>query len=129
MPRTQRGASESAPEPPSGALLASYTPTVAHYAPGPFLDEQIVTPTEVKWMNARTYIVRNRTDRQDYRAIRVYDQSRQFVGYWAIELLPPELDFGRYFQADVEDMIEDYEKERVQNARDRKRTRLRGKDA
>ena len=95
-PRPRGKTTGSPSEPPEG-LPASYTPTIAAYAPGPFLTEQVVTPSDVKWMNARTYIVLNRTDRQEYRALRIHDHTNQFVGYWAIDLMPAAVDFGVSF--------------------------------
>lgn len=118
----RRGSGNSTPEPPSGVLLPSYTPIVAHYAPGPFLDEQIVTPSEYRWRGTRTYIVRDRTTRQEYRALRVSD-GPHFVGYWAVELLPTPLDLGTRFEGDREDAIIDYTDAQEQKRRDTKRAR------
>jgi hypothetical protein len=88
------------------------------YAPGPFLDEQVVAPSTEKWMNTRTYIVRDRTTRQEYRALRILDHGQQFVGYWAIELMPAPLDLGSRFEGDREDSIDDFRQSEQQKARD-----------
>ncbi len=129
MPTPRRGnAGSPATTPPVAGLPPSHTPTVAAYAPGPFLVEQTVTPSDIRWMNARTYIVRNATDRQEYRALRVHDQSNQFVGYWAIELMPQPLYYGVGFEGDRQDAIDDYNAAQEQKYRDAKRRKLRGSD-
>ena len=70
------------------ALPRHYTPKVAGYARGPFLDPQLVTPSAWRWRNCRSYVIRH-SDGLDYRAVRVLDTSRspEFIGYWAVELL------------------------------------------
>lgn len=73
------------PQSPGSVLPATYTPKVAGYARGPFLDPETVTPTEWRWRNARTYLVRH-SDGHDYRAVRVTSEG-VFIGYWAVELL------------------------------------------
>lgn len=74
------------PQSPGSALPRQYTPRVAGYARGPFLDPVLVTPSHWRWRNARTYVIRDR-DGHDYRAVRVLSAEREFVGYWAVELL------------------------------------------
>lgn len=93
------------------------------YAPGPFLDEQVVTPSDQRWMNARTYIVRDRATRQEFRALRVQDQSGHFIGYWAVEVMPQAFDFGVRFEGDRQDSIEDYETQLRQHRMDVSRKR------
>jgi hypothetical protein len=117
------GYTGSTPAPQAGVLPPVYTPAIAVHAPGPFLDEQIVTPSTQKWMNARTYIVRDRTTRQEYRALRIQDHSGHFVGYWAIELMPSPLDLGSRFEGDREDAIADYLDAELQKDRDAYRRR------
>lgn len=73
------------PQSPGSVLPAHYTPKVAGYARGPFMEPETVTPTEWRWRNARTYIVRH-SDGHDYRAVRVTSEG-VFIGYWAVELL------------------------------------------
>lgn len=73
------------PQSPGSVLPAHYTPKVAGYARGPFMEPETVTPTEWCWRNARTYIVRH-SDGHDYRAVRVTSEGA-FIGYWAVELL------------------------------------------
>lgn len=62
-----------------------YTPKVAGYAHGPFIEPALVTPTHWRWRNARTYIVKANTG-QEYRCVRV-SSGKEFCGYWAVELL------------------------------------------
>lgn len=73
------------PQSPGSVLPAHYTPKVAGYARGPFMEPVTVTPTEWRWRNARTYLVRH-SDGHDYRAVRVTSDGA-FIGYWAVELL------------------------------------------
>lgn len=121
---SHKGAAGRPPVTPAGGLPLSYTPICAAYAPGPFLDEQVVTPSDVTWMNARTYIVRDRLTAQEFRALRILDAAGNFVGYWTIELLAKPLYFGIEFEGDRQDAIDDYEERRIQADRDRKRRRL-----
>lgn len=120
-PRPRGGNQGSLSAPPAEGLPLYHTPAVAAYAPGPFLTEQVVTPSDVKWMNARTYLVRNAADRQEYRALRVYDQSNQFVGYWAIEVMPAPLYYGVTFEGDRQDSIDEYTEAQEQKRRDAQR--------
>lgn len=123
-PVSSRGSENRSPSTPQVEGLPSFAlPACAHHAPGPFLREQIVTPTSVRWFNARTYIVRHADDRQEYRALRITDGGGHFLGYWAIEILPPALDLGDRFEGDRLDAIEDYTKAQTQTARDRARKR------
>lgn len=69
----------------ASGLPGAYTPKVAGYARGPFLDPQLVTPSEWRWRNTRTYIIQH-SDGLDYRAVMVHSHG-DFVGYWAVELL------------------------------------------
>ena len=109
-------------------LPLSYTPICAAYAPGPFIDAGIVTPSEIRWMNARTYVVRDQTTGHEYRALRVLDHTREVVGYWAVEPLPEPLDFGDTFDQERQDALGEYKSRQEQTERDRKRRRLRGPD-
>src|SRR3954468_1628200 len=70
---------------PGSALPAVFTPVVAGYARGPFVEPRIVTPTDWRWRNTRTYIVQD-IDGTEYRCLRVTSGGR-FIGYWAVELL------------------------------------------
>lgn len=67
-----------------------YTPRSAGYARGPMLIPELVTPSEWRWRNCRTYVIRN-ADGHDYRAVRVYSGG-EMIGYWAVELLGVPLD-------------------------------------
>lgn len=70
----------------SGSVLpAHYSPRVAGYAGGPFIEPEIVTPSDWTWRGARTYVVRGR-DGMDYRCVRV-SSGIDHVGYWSVELL------------------------------------------
>ena len=73
------------PPSPGSVLPARYVPLVAGYARGPFIDPATVTPTDWRWHDARTYIVRGR-DGLDYRCVRVASEG-VYIGYWAVELL------------------------------------------
>lgn len=68
-------------------LPERYRPIVAGYARGPLItapDE--VRPSEWRWRNARTYVVRHLG--HDYRAVRLYSvPDGAPLGYWAVELL------------------------------------------
>lgn len=83
---------QSAPSAFPPSLPPRYSPVVAGYARGPFLDPVTVTPSDWRWRNTRTAVVRDR-DGHDYRAIRVYTAAlagmrmTEFVGWWAVELL------------------------------------------
>lgn len=123
MTTPHRGDNGRPPAPPAGGLPAHYTPIVARYAPGPFLTEQVVTPSNVKWMNTRTYVVRNSVDRQEYRAIRVLDPAGNLIGYYAVEALPAPLDLGVRFEGDRQDSIDDYTERKRQEYRDARRRR------
>lgn len=85
---TLPGDSKPLPRLRASGLPRQYSPKVAGYARGPFLDPQLVTPSAWRWRNCRTYIIRH-TDGQDYRAVRVLETSHtpEFVGYWAVERL------------------------------------------
>lgn len=86
------------PQPVPSALPPVYTPRVAAYAGGPFLDPVTVTPTHMSWRNARTYLVET-ADGNTYRAIRIHaprwvligtrteKRGTVFVGWWAVEML------------------------------------------
>ena len=69
----------------ASALPAHYSPKVAGYARGPFLEPVLITPSDWLWRNARTYVVRH-SDGLDYRALNV-SVDGQTVGWWAVELL------------------------------------------
>ncbi len=73
------------PQSPGSALPAHYSPLVAGYARGPFVEPATVTPTDWRWRDTRTYIVRA-TDGHDYRCVRVTSEGVE-IGYWAVELL------------------------------------------
>jgi hypothetical protein len=73
------------PQSPGSVLPSRYTPRVAGFARGPFLDPQTVTPSGWRWHDVRTYVVRH-TDGRDYRAVRVTSEGA-LLGYWAVELL------------------------------------------
>lgn len=66
----------------STTLPAKYTPKIAAYARGPFLEPELVEPSAWKWRDARTFTVRSAG--RDWRAIRVHSAG-EFIGYWAIE--------------------------------------------
>ena len=67
------------------SLPRHYSPGVAGYARGPFLDAQLVTPSDWRWRNVRSAVVRH-SDGLDYRAIRVWSEG-VLLGWWAVELL------------------------------------------
>lgn len=67
----------------TSVLPANYRPRVAGFARGPFLVPALVTPTQVTWRNARTYIVQI-ADGRNFRAVRI-TAGRTFVGWWAVE--------------------------------------------
>lgn len=67
------------------SLPPHYSPRVAGYARGPFIDPVEVTPTSWRWRNTRSFIVRGQNG-HDYRCIRV-SSDHGFIGYWAVELL------------------------------------------
>lgn len=117
------GAKGRATATPAVALPAHYTPAIAAHAPGPFLTEQVVTPSDVKWLNARTYIVRDADTHQEYRALRILDASGHFLGYWAIELMPEPLDLGVRFEDDRQADIADHSAAQRQKERDARRRR------
>lgn len=73
------------PQAPVSVLPPHYAPKVAGYARGPFIDPVTVTPTNWRWRNARSFIVRDKSG-QDYRCIRVFADGK-IVGYWAVEKL------------------------------------------
>ncbi len=70
---------------PGSVLPPRYTPRVAGYARGPFLVPVEVTPSEWRWRNTRTAIVKA-ADGLNYRALRIH-VGGEFVGWWAVELL------------------------------------------
>lgn len=70
------------PQSPGSALPPQYSPRVAGYATGPFLDPRVVTPTGMRWMGARTYLVETDDDIL-YMAVRV-TVGRGHYGWWAI---------------------------------------------
>lgn len=67
------------------SLPRHYSPSVAGYARGPFITPELVTPSDWRWKNARTVVVRH-SDGLDYRAVRVFSEG-VFIGYWAVEQL------------------------------------------
>lgn len=69
----------------ASTLPAPYSPRVAGYAAGPFLDPQLITPSTWRWLNTRTYVVKH-TDGHEYRALLVTSDGVE-VGYWAVERL------------------------------------------
>ena len=75
----------------ASGLPAGYSPRVAGYARGPWMDPQLVTPSELKWINVRTAVVRH-SDGADYLCVRVFDRSHNFVGWWAINMIGTPLD-------------------------------------
>lgn len=78
----------------ASVLPRQYSPRVAGYAGGPFVNPTFVTPTDWTWRNARTFRVEDE-DGIEYRCLRVYDAAQQFVGYWVVELLgKPSLPTG-----------------------------------
>ncbi len=90
------------PQPVPSALPPRYTPRVAGYARGPFLNPVEVTPTGYRWRNARVFNVLA-DDGLHYRAIRVStprliligtkaeQRGTSFAGWWAVELLGTQL--------------------------------------
>lgn len=86
LPRTAKKVEPgAAPKAPGSTLPTRYTPKVAGYARGPFLDPVRITPSGWRWHDVRTYVVRH-SDGLDYRAVRVASEGA-FIGYWAVELL------------------------------------------
>lgn len=77
---------------PASALPARYTPRVAGYARGPFIEPAEVIPSEWRWRNARTYVIRD-ADGVNWRCVRVCSEGEP-VGYWAVELLGLPLTIG-----------------------------------
>lgn len=73
------------PQSPGVVLPPHYSPKVAGYARGPFIESDLVTPTSWRWRSARSFIVRA-ANGQDYRCVRVSSEG-EFVGYWAVETL------------------------------------------
>jgi hypothetical protein len=73
--------------PGSSALPAVYSPKVAGYAGGPFLIPALITPSGWRWRRTRTYLITDERDGLTYRAVRVIDRNKEFVGYWAVELM------------------------------------------
>lgn len=86
---------------PSSGLPARYSPLVAGYARGPFLNPRIVTPTSFRWRNARTYLIENADDGLNYRAVRV-TVGRDHYGWWAIELLGTMLPAAEFDLPDLD---------------------------
>lgn len=92
-PRTAGAEADSTPEESASAMSGlpwKYTPRVAGYARGPFITPDpdglaAVTPTDWRWRNARTYIVRDAAG-VDWRCLRV-SSPLGVVGFWAVELL------------------------------------------
>jgi len=75
----------------ASALPARYTPRVAGYARGPFIEPAEVIPSEWRWRNARAYTIRDK-DGVYWRCVRVFtDAGAVFAGYWAVELLGVQL--------------------------------------
>jgi hypothetical protein len=71
---------------PASGLPPRYLPRVAAYARGPFIEPRLVTPTDVSWRNARTYVVTG-YDGIEYRCVRVTVPGGHHFGWWAVELL------------------------------------------
>jgi hypothetical protein len=69
----------------TSGLPTPYSPKVAGYTAGPFLDPQLITPSSWRWYNTKTYIIRH-SDGLDYRAVLVSSNGEP-VGYWAVEKL------------------------------------------
>ena len=69
----------------ASGLPSPYSPKVAGYARGPFIEPALVTPTTWRWEGVPTFIIRSE-DGHDYRCVRVASRSK-FVGYWAVERL------------------------------------------
>lgn len=85
-PQTAVGPSPAtSPQSPGSVLPRHYSPMVAGYARGPFIEPVTVTPTDWRWRNARSAIVRDRNG-TDWRCIRVVSEG-VIVGWWAVELL------------------------------------------
>lgn len=84
----------SAADTPSGAgrrrpapgLPPRYLPRIARFSRGPFIEPRIVTPTDLRWRDARTYVVQD-YDEVLWRCLRVTIPGGHHYGYWAIELL------------------------------------------
>ena len=74
----------------ASALPAHYSPKVAGYARGPFLEPSLITPSDWLWRNARTYVVTH-SDGLNYRALNV-SVDGETIGWWAVELLGTPLD-------------------------------------
>ncbi len=93
MPR--RTAGEHGPgvdvsQPSTSGLPAHYLPRVAAHARGPWIEPRLVTPTDIKWRNARTYIVTDYAG-VEWRCLRVTVAGGHHVGWWAVELLGTSL--------------------------------------
>ena len=106
----------------AGGLPRTHTPIIAQYAPGPFIRGE-VTPSEIRWMNARTYVVET-SDGVEWRALRVLDEHGELLGYWGIEQLGVAFDFGLGFDADRQASIEEVEQARDRQAREARRRKL-----
>lgn len=106
----------SASKPPpitGGGLPRKYAPVVAGYAKGPFIEPDLVTPTDWRWRNARTFIVRDKTDGRKYRTLRVTDgEGGRFIGYWAVELLGTPLTLGAEYDPEEAEALARYEAKR-----------------
>lgn len=90
MSRESDAAKKMSPAPipplaPGSSLPPRYIPRVAEYAPGPFIEPALVTPSDWEWKGARSVIVQGRNGIQ-YRCLRVYSDGALF-GYWAVERL------------------------------------------
>lgn len=104
MSRRLGAASCSAAATPSGVaaadLPAAYTPKVAGYALGPFV-EGVVTPNAWRWKNCRTYLV-TVEDGTTYRTVRVTNtRNNTFAGYWAVELRGVPLTLGMNLEVEL----------------------------
>lgn len=72
--------------PSASGLPPRYLPRVAGYARGPWIDPRLVTPTEFRWRNARTYILED-YDGVEWRCVRITVPGGHHAGWWAVELL------------------------------------------
>jgi hypothetical protein len=70
---------------PGSTLPPHYTPRVAGYARGPFIEPAHVIPTDWRWRDAPTVVVIG-ADGQEFRCVPVHSAGA-LVGYWAVERL------------------------------------------
>lgn len=90
MSRESDAANGTSPAPlppvaPGFSLPPRFMPRVAELAPGPFIEPDLVTPSDWEWKGARSVIVRT-TAGTEYRCLPIHS-DRELIGYWAVERL------------------------------------------